>query len=160
MFLTVHAAVGTAIGLGLPPVIAQATAFGSHFIFDAIPHTDLNKITANRYLLYLAALGDGAGAFAIHFAITFYSGFSWPVFLAAVMACLPDVIKEAARHSHFLRIWLAWIEIPVAYAHWIAHSWERLDEKSQRQLPRFPWQSRFVAVIGAGFIFFSSIPLS
>lgn len=47
MFLTVHAAVGTAIGLGLPPVIAQATAFGSHFVFDAIPHTDLNKITAN-----------------------------------------------------------------------------------------------------------------
>jgi hypothetical protein len=119
MFSIVHATVGAIIGEQTQsPVWTALLAFGSHFVFDIIPHGDQNLLddqpTPRKKLMKFAKIA------AVDFLFTGFL-FAWLLFhnafhhlgialLGAAAAILPDVISTAGYvvHWKWLEKYRAW----------------------------------------------------
>lgn len=153
MLQSFHSATGTICGLFLPPGAAQAAGFFSHFIFDALPHRDLDAVIKNKKTLYFAAAADLAGAFLVYALIMVCAGltpFNWHTFLSAAAAVLPDVDK-LCRHLPVFRKLFFWFDTPVDYLHRLSHQWQNNERiMNDAHKPCFRWQFAAIVFIIAG----------
>lgn len=110
MTLTVHIAVGSAIGLATGEATpAFLLGFVSHHVVDVIPHSDPGSSGATIYTIMQKqraltfALLDILCGSALFLFVMWSTDFSWPVFLGILGATLPDLIDNSPFWSPFLR---------------------------------------------------------
>lgn len=116
MVLSVHTLVGGALSATLPlsPIASLAVGFVSHFVLDAIPHSDypLQSISKDRedrgqdamvkdgrlaHDLFINGI-DGILGFLILVGLTFNSSSLFSIIAGGIGACLPDGLQ----FLHFL----------------------------------------------------------
>lgn len=92
MMHTPHFLVGVAIATHVPdPIAATVAAVASHFVLDAIPHSDYVGKPELTWQNLLLVFGDGVVAIGLFF--LFVTPDLWGyAFFVAIMANLPDLI--------------------------------------------------------------------
>src|SRR3989338_454280 len=136
MTLPTHAVSGLFIASWLPPGLAQAAAFGSHYLLDAIPHWEKNKtrIRNNMFLLSIVSLFELFLSLGLYFWIMRAYGITieFHYLSAGILASLPDVGKVIDGKIIDFRLLLK--KWPVTIFGWLhnrVHSWE--DEERNRE---------------------------
>ena len=111
MILTAHTAVGTAVGLVTRnPILGFFAGFFSHFILDAIPHSDLGSFggdVGNFKKIKswgLVIFGDIILSATFFFLIFYKTNFLPAVFWGTFGGVLPDLIDNNPLWSSALRI--------------------------------------------------------
>lgn len=111
MVLSVHTLVGGAVGVALKtnPIISFFTGMASHFVLDAIPHSDyplrsldkaqsaiqsngLKKDGSLAHDLVVNGL-DGIIGFLVLIFLTYSTPYFWGVLASAIGACVPDGLQ-------------------------------------------------------------------
>lgn len=141
MVLSVHTLVGGALGAVLPvsPLASFAIGFVSHFVLDAIPHSDypLQSISKDRedrgqdamvkdgrlaHDLFVNGI-DGILGFLILVFLTFNANSLFSIVFGAIGACVPDGLQ----FLHFMFPKVKWLQDFKKF-HGIFHTPLRIEE--------------------------------
>lgn len=135
MTLPTHTVSGLFIASLLPPGLAQAAAFGSHYLLDAIPHWEKNKtrLDGNMFLLGVISLFELFASLGLYFWIIRGYGITIELHYlsAGVLAGLPDVGKTINGRWIFKK----WPIKTFGWLHDRVHNWENSARNQQNGGP-------------------------
>lgn len=148
MVLSVHTLVGGALGAVLPvaPATSFVIGFISHFVLDAIPHSDypLRSLSKDRedrggdamvkdarlaHDIFVNGI-DGILGFLVLISLTVNSGSLVPIVFGAIGACVPDGLQ----FLHFMFPKVRWLKAFKSF-HGFFHTPIKVEEFMKKHIP-------------------------